>query len=480
MQGFQSRKPYFIHNSAFMKRPFFIPTVVFILLVFSGCKTLYQSSIEFQNSFASGNYEQALKKLENNRKYKSDKNELLYFLNKGVLLHMQGNYEESNEFFLKADYYIEDYRKKLGNEALTLISNPGIKPYRAEDFESVLFHYYSALNYINMNDYESALVECRRINIRLNELNDQYKDHKNRYQRDAFAHVLMGLIYEASGDYNNAFIAYRNGIDVYEEDYKENFGIGVPEQLKYDVIRAAEKSFLTSEKYFYQDKFNIDSIPSIQENEGELVFFWLNGLGPVKEEWSINFTNAGVENGYINLVNQDMGLNYPLYVGDYSNDKKSALKNLSFYRIAFPKYTERQPYYNSAYLNFQGKTNDIEIAEDINQIAFKTLRDRMLREISNSLLRLVVKKAMEHAAREEDETLGAIISLVNAATEKADTRNWQTLPYSIGYTRMNMPEGSHTVTLALQNQYGLAHKQFNVDIQKGKINFKSFHTLSTK
>ena len=66
---------------------------------------------------------------------------------------------------------------------------------------------------------EDALVEVRKINIRLQQLNDKYPDHKNRYQRDAFAQLLMGLIYDAAGDYNNAFIAYRNAYNTYQTDY---------------------------------------------------------------------------------------------------------------------------------------------------------------------------------------------------------------------------------------------------------------------
>ncbi len=77
-------------------------------------------------------------------------------------------------------------------------------------------NYYKALNYINLGRYDEALVECRRINIKLNQLNDKYKDKKNKYSGDAFAHLLMGIIYDASKDYNNAFIAYRNALEVYE------------------------------------------------------------------------------------------------------------------------------------------------------------------------------------------------------------------------------------------------------------------------
>lgn len=64
-----------------------------------------------------------------------------------------------------------------------------------------MINFYKALNYLQLNNMEDALVEVRKINIRLQQLNDKYPDHKNRYQRDAFAQLLMGLIYDAAGDY---------------------------------------------------------------------------------------------------------------------------------------------------------------------------------------------------------------------------------------------------------------------------------------
>ena len=91
--------------------------------------------------------------------------------------------------------------------------------YAGEDHELVLMHYFKALNFLRMNQFDEALVECRRINNKLNLLNDRYEKKKNRYRRDAFALNLMGIAYEASGDVNNAFIAYRNAYEAYDEDY---------------------------------------------------------------------------------------------------------------------------------------------------------------------------------------------------------------------------------------------------------------------
>ena len=51
---------------------------------------------------------------------------------------MNGKYELSNTNLNKADLYIEDYSKSLGNEALALLTNPMVKPYKPEDFEAVM------------------------------------------------------------------------------------------------------------------------------------------------------------------------------------------------------------------------------------------------------------------------------------------------------------------------------------------------------
>ena len=73
--------------------------------------------------------EEALKELEN-KKAKKDKVKVLYYLNKGVVAQMLGEFETSKQAFLEADRMIEDYQKNYGLEALTFISNPNIVPYK--------------------------------------------------------------------------------------------------------------------------------------------------------------------------------------------------------------------------------------------------------------------------------------------------------------------------------------------------------------
>jgi hypothetical protein len=57
----------------------------------------------------------------------------------------------------------------------------------------------------------------------------------------------MGIIYQSAKDYNNAFIAYRNALEVYENDYARMFGMRPPEQLRKDLLNAAWRTGFTDE-----------------------------------------------------------------------------------------------------------------------------------------------------------------------------------------------------------------------------------------
>ena len=453
--------------------------ILFFLLSLSGCSSYYERSRELQSYVVSGKFLEAEKLLDSDKKGETGINRVLYFFNRGVVAFMNREYEKSNYYFTKADHYTEDYRRSVGWEALSLISNPMIKPYRPEDFEAVMIHYYMALNYIYMNNYEDALVECRRINIQLQRLNSRYKNGKNKYAKDAFANVLMGLIYEASGDLNNAFVAYRNALEIYQTEYAKLFGMKAPLQLKKDILRTASALGFKNELDFYQKKFGMKPEKPDPE-KGYLVFFWMNGFGPVKGQWSLTFINSGYRNGWVTFTNVEYGLSFPVYVGDKSKDERQAFANLSVLRVAFPKYIERKRLYFNAQLIYDGNLYHLEMAENINAIAFQCLKDRMVREIALGIARLATKKALEELARKKNEDFGAIIGIINAMTENADTRNWQTLPYSISYARIPMSEGIHQVRLKAEGNNLSSTTDFEFTIHKGKTTFFAFHQLQSR
>lgn len=441
----------------------------------TGCATWYARTEAFHTAVTAGDFEQADKLLRKDKQMKKEKNKILFYLNRGYVAFMAGHPEESNRDFETAEQLIDEQVRQPLAQVAVLLSNPEILLYKPEDFEVIMVNFYKAMNYLQLNDMENALVEVRKINIKLNQLNDKYPDHKNRYQRDAFAHLLMGLIYDASGRYNDAFIAYRNAYETYETDYRKNFGMGAPEQLKKDLLRTASLCGFTAELQAYEKAWEMTYVPQPPSAYGQLVMFWLNGMGPVKSEWGIDFVKVKGEGGIVEFRNDQYGLTFPFVC---SSQEESSLADLRTLRVAFPKYVERPLFYKGGEVNYEGQKYRFELAEDINQIAFKTLRDRMLREFSASLLRLAAKQSVEYVASKENDWLGLAVSLVNAVTEKADTRNWQTLPYTISYVRVPLKAADNTVELDFSSAKGeKTTGQVEITGQKKKTQFSVYSTL---
>ncbi len=444
----------------------------------SSCATYYQANYDFNQEFENGNLERALASLQSKSSESNGKREFLYAVNNGLVLSLLGRYDESNDYFEKAFLYGEDYRINYLNEAASYLTNPNFTAYRGEDHEHLILLYYKAINYLKLSKTEEALVECRRLNIRLQQLSDRYNS-EDKYKQDAFVHTLMGIIYQADKDYNNAFIAYRNAFNIYRDEYTRLFNVEAPHQLKLDLLKTAWLSGMFDEFKQYREEFGMPDYQHETSDGGELVFFWHNGLSPVKAEWGINFVISRRGN-MVYFSNPELGMSFPFSLENYSDKDKNNLSGLEVFRVAFPRYVERPVYYQSATIESHGKKKSLELMEDINRIAFKTLQERMTLEMSKALIRVAMKKVTEYEVRKSDKNLGSIIGLINAITEKADTRNWQTLPHSIYYCRIPLEEGSNTVRLTINNDRMISTDyDFTYQVKKGETLFHTFSSLES-
>lgn len=447
-----------------------------LLIVLNACASYYQRHVDFNSEFEHGDLKEALETLRRSENESEGKARFIYFVNQGLLRSVLGDYEQSNVYFEKAFLFGEDYRINYVNEAASYVTNPTFTVYKGEDHEHLMLLYFKAINFLKMNKPEEALIECRRLNIRLNQLTDKYSSEE-KLQRNAFIHTLMGIIYQSTQDYNNAFIAYRNALDVYESDYARLFGLTAPEQLKKDLLTAARKTGFMDEFENYKERFDMLDYDEAA-HDAELIFFWHNGLAPIKDEWSLNFVISPGQGNTMVFSNPSLGFEFPYYVE--SEKDRSDLTRLEVFRVAFPRYIERPPYFQSATLESNGITYPLQLAEDINKVAFLSLRQRMMEEFAKGLLRAALKKAAEHSLREKDDRLGAVLGLVNVLTEKADTRNWQTLPHSIHYTRVNLSAGKNVVKLLLNaNSNAETPYTFTYQAVQGQTLFHTFSSLET-
>ncbi|WP_449435699.1 hypothetical protein [Pedobacter steynii] len=88
------------------------------------------------------------------------------------------------------------------------------------------------------------------------------------------------------------------------------------------------------------------------------------------------------------------------------------LNSVNSLRATYPKYVAQRPYFASATITNADSTISFEKAEDINELAFKTLNQRFAKEMGKILTRLAVKKSAEYAlkasAKEMEKTVRTI------------------------------------------------------------------------
>jgi hypothetical protein len=450
--------------------------VLFLLLV--SCASYYDRNQALMNAVYTNNLESAQQILEDDAKWeKKEKNILLFYLNKGTVLWMAGKNTESNVYFQKADFFVEDYNKKVGDAVLTMLVNANMSTYPGENFEQIMLHYYGALNFLQLGKLDDALVEGKRMLQKMQRITDSYKS-ANKYKRDAFAHNLLGMIYDARHEYNDAFIAYKNAYEVYKEDYLPQLQTPIPHQLKLDLLRTAYLTGFYDEVKHYEQEFNFTYAKpeGNSKNKSEVLVLWNNGLGPVKDQLSITITIIPYGNGWVQFINHEMGISIPFRVGD--QDQKDLL-DMRFFRLALPKYISRIPYYENAKVKFLDQEFTFSLAQDINAIAYKSLQDRMLKELSVGLLRVALKQLAAYKLRQNKDAQGAALaaSIYSAASEQADTRNWQLLPYAISYTRISLDSGTHKLNFEAYHATEMkVKKELEIKVTQGESKFIALQT----
>lgn len=435
--------------------------IIFLFVIgmsISGCATYYQKTQSTERALVSRDYSKAEENIKKNKFLKRKRNELLYHLELGKVQNLQGNFEASNESLNKADQMMEEYRN-LFEMAVGVTVNPAMQSYKAEGHEQILVHYYKALNYLQLGNMEEAIVEARRIDLTQAKNNNAVNGKLKKYGKDPFGLMLMGMIYEADHDYNNAFIAYRNAKKIYDTDQTGLYQGKYPESLERDLVRTAAYAGMS-----YESDLEVEAMP-----HGEAIIFWENGLAPVKEEKNV-FFSLNRENGDFFFQSDDIYI--PVDYDFSKDDPDFDPSDIGLIRLALPYYIQRQPIVQSAFVTHNNKKKNLHLIEDVSALAFQIERDNYFKELGKNLLRIAIKKVSELSVAEKNEYAGLAMGIANVATEKADTRNWQSLPSQIHYVRIPLEEGTNNIKVTCSN--GEVH-EFQVE-GNGRTIFKNVVT----
>ncbi len=416
--------------SSFRKAPVLSALALSAFLASCGPSTEFYRGVE--TNIAGGNYVAALEEVRANQKAYGDKATVLYKLDVGLLYHYAGMPDSSNRWLFAAEKEIEDlYTKSITLAAASMLLNDNILPYDGEDFEKVLVNVFLALNYAEKGEPDEALVEARKVDLKLREYAKQYEG-KNRYQEDAFIRYIMGALYESRGEINDAFISYRKAYETYGV-YAAQYGTTAPSFLLDDLVRTATLMGFSEEASSYRSLGGAPYSPAAKKRGSILVIAYA-GKGPIKEEVRPNVSIP---------------------------DEKGVVHT---FQVALPRFVPRYQTGRRYELNVTAADSGAplrattELAENVTAIAGKTLEDRMtlvyLKSGGRALLKfLAAEKVKADMSKDSDNKLrnflGSLaVDLAVGATERADLRTWRTLPAEFQITRMHLPPGEYTVRVA--------------------------------
>jgi hypothetical protein len=413
----------------------------------SGCATYSDSFVTIESNLAAQQPALALLSLE--KQTHASRDRVVYLLNKGMLLRMDGQFKRSNEVLEAAKQRMEKlYGISLREQAMSFIINDGTRSYAGEEYEQVLVHLYEALNYLEMGQIDEARVEALQADLRMRQLAQKLPE--KAHTEDAFTRYLTGIIYEDLGEWSDAMIAYRKAYEAYLQ-YEKRYALPVPGFLKIDLLRHAQRQGLTEELKKYKRLFGRQKwkeAPTFSEN-GEVVFMLHNGLAPIKREHSI--TAIDPASGHL-------------------------------FRISVPYYESRPVTAVGVRLTVGDKTVPSEIFEDIDAIARRNLEAKMPAITARALARTVLKAQVAKTARDDNNPLaGLLLDVAGVVTERADTRSWLTLPRNIHVGRLSLPPGSYRIKVELLGRLNKVITVWDypdIVVRKQRKTFVSRHWIS--
>ncbi len=216
-----------IHHNI-KKKVAFLLLIVLAAFFISSCASWQSQKDQFfdvDKKVAMQDYSSAASALTASKdQYYAKKDRVLFYLDVGMLNHYQPNPIKSNESLTQAEDAIEElYTKSISKAAASLLLNDNILDYSGEDYENVYLNVFKALNYVQLNQFDPAFVEVRRINNKLSALGDKYEKiaeeynksdeakakftvAKNQFNNSALGRYLSMLMYRADGKYDDARI----------------------------------------------------------------------------------------------------------------------------------------------------------------------------------------------------------------------------------------------------------------------------------
>ncbi|MDR0473548.1 MAG: hypothetical protein LBH43_07760 [Treponema sp.] len=419
--------------------------ISFIICLFS-CVHNPNAYHEIDMSIGTASYIQALHAMEKNddRRAYTTRNDILFYLDRGMLRHYAGLWNESSRDLEEGERLIEEaFTKSISQEIGSYIANDNVKDYAGEDYENIYINVFNALNYYHRNDMQNAHVEIRRVNEKLTVLADKYEKAIKKVidSNPDLSNPDLGV--QATKFSNSALARYISFLFSQAEGNTDN--------VRIDMEELQRAYTLAPDVYDHPKPSSLENELSVPQGKARLNFIGFTGLSPIKEE-----------------VKQ----NIPL----------SLMGGNDWFSMSLPRMVDRPSDIDSVEVVLNsGQRFRLELLENMSKIAHETFKTKYSLTVAKTAARTITKAtAATKTADLVERKFGVLGSLVSGAvgavavnaSEQADLRVSRYFPARANIGGINLEPGIYSITV---NYYGhgrlVDSEQINnVHVEAGKLN----------
>ncbi len=343
--------------------------------------------------------------------YKS-KDQVLYNLEYGTVLHFAGMYDSSSVLFSNAENQIDNlYSKSISRGVASLLLSDNNLEYDGNEYENIYLNAFKALNYMHLKDYDGALVESRRIAYKMEQLDIRLNGLATVFEKADSTNIAnidlkkVNTQSSAMGRYLSTVLFAKTGK---KDDARIEFDRLMRSVFEQDKIRR----FYGPEIKDLQDLTDADSY--------NVLISAFTGISPQMREES-----------------------FRLFLDD------------AYVKFSIPEMWLYDTQVNNIRVKANGEEYYIHMLEEMDTVALDVFDAKRPIIYARALARSVLKAAgtskLTDAAEDKGEGWGILAwlfgFLFQEASEKADLRAWQTMPGQSWMHVINLPEGEHDVTL---------------------------------
>ncbi|HWR84169.1 MAG TPA: hypothetical protein VN285_12785 [Candidatus Deferrimicrobium sp.] len=390
---------------------------------------------------------QLLEKAREDNQY-AEKDRFLYFIDAGMLNHYADSHEVSTSKLHLAEAAAEElFTKSVSRAATSLLLNDNVLEYAGEDYEILYTNLIKALNYIAQNRFEDAFVEVRRVNLKLEQLEQKYADAASQLQRGSpedTGRVELEYTLDKVRFHNDAFARYLS-MHMYAAEGKMDDA-----RIDYDFLRQA----FQTQAHIYD--FSMPNVKYRSDSGVILSVVALVGLAPVKEALNLRI-RTDKQLGIVQVLYDD-----PQHEGAQYGHLPINVKEDYYFKFAIPTLQPRPSQVQEIRVLVNGEpVGSLQLLEGVGKVAQETFAAKKSLIYLRSVARAVAKGLAAHKLKEKVDTGGlggwlkkAAIDVGTDLIENADLRCSQFLPGMIYVGDFELEPGTYDITLEFSGSDG--------------------------